>query len=245
MRILFHLGRYLIMLGDMFSRPERKTMYWRELMRQMYEIGVGSLPIVMVVSIFIGAVTAVQFAYQLGDSFVPLYYIGFIVRSSILIELAPTFSCLVLAGKVGSNIASELGSMRISEQIDALKIMGINTTSYLVAPKILAAVLIVPFLIIISAALGISGGFVASVLNGIPAGVFQKGLLSWFQPFNVVMMLIKATVFAFLLTSIACYHGYHVDGGGSLEIGKASTRAVVQGSISILVADYILAQLLT
>lgn len=232
------------MLFNMFSRPERKTMYWRELTRQMYEIGVGSLTIVAVISIFIGAVTAVQFAYQLQDSFVPAYYIGFIVRSSILIELAPTFSCLVLAGKVGSNIASELGSMRISEQIDALQIMGVNTTSYLVAPKIIAAVIVVPLLIIISAALGMTGGLLASMGNGVPFSTFMKGLMSWFEPFNVVVMLIKATVFAFLLTSIACYHGFYVE-GGSLGVGKASTRAVVQGSILILVADYVLAQLLT
>lgn len=244
MRFLFHLGQYLIMLRKMFSRPERKTMYWYELLRQMYQIGVGSIGIVAVISIFIGAVTAVQFAYQLRDSFVPEYYIGFIVRSSMLIELAPTFSCLVLAGKVGSNIASELGSMRISEQIDALKIMGVNTTSYLVAPKIFAAVIIIPFLIILSASLGITGGMAASLANGTPFAVFAKGLQSWFVPFNVFVMLVKAVVFGFLLTSIACYHGFYVK-GGSLAVGKASTRAVVQGSISILVSDYLIAQLLT
>lgn len=232
------------MLFNMFSRPERKTMYWRELMRQMYEIGVGSLTIVAVISIFIGAVTAVQFAYQLQDSFVPQYYIGFIVRSSMLIELAPTFSCLVLAGKVGSNIASELGSMRITEQIDALQIMGVNTTSYLVAPKILASIIVIPLLIIISAALGMLGGLLASLANGVTFTVFMKGMMSWFDPFNVVMMLVKATVFAFLLTSVACYHGFFVE-GGSLGVGKASTRAVVQGSILILVADYVIAQLMT
>ncbi len=219
-------------------------MYWRELMRQMYEIGVGSLTIVAVISIFIGAVTAVQFAYQLQDSFVPQYYIGFIVRSSMLIELAPTFSCLVLAGKVGSNIASELGSMRITEQIDALQIMGVNTTSYLVAPKILASIIVIPLLIIISAALGMLGGLLASLANGVTFTVFMKGMMSWFDPFNVVMMLVKATVFAFLLTSVACYHGFFVE-GGSLGVGKASTRAVVQGSILILVADYVIAQLMT
>ncbi len=244
MRFLFHFGRYITMLFNMFSRPERKTMYWRELLRQMYEIGVGSLMIVAVISVFIGAVTAVQFAYQLKDSFVPAYYIGFIVRSSMLIELAPTFSCLVLAGKVGSNIASELGSMRISEQIDALQIMGVNTTSYLVAPKILGAIIVVPLLIIISAALGMFGGLLASMGNGLPFETFMKGLLSWFVPFNVVVMLVKAVVFAFLLTSVACYHGFYVE-GGSLGVGKASTRAVVQGCILILFADYIIAQVMT
>ncbi len=231
------------MLANMFSKPEKLTMYWKELVRQMDDIGVGSLIIISIISIFIGAVTAVQFAYQLGDSLVPIWWVGYIVRDSIILEFAPTISCLVLAGKVGSKIASELGSMRISEQIDALEIMGVNTVAFLVGPRILGAVLIIPFLVIIAAALGMWGGLMAAQFSGVAPELFERGLISWFEPFNVRLMLIKGVVFSFVLTSIACYQGYHVK-GGALELGKASTRAVVQASIMILAFDYLIAEIL-
>lgn len=244
MNMLSHVGRYFMMLGNsLFAKPDKFSMYWKEILRQMNQIGVGSLTIVAVISVFIGAVTAIQFAYQLGNQLIPTYYIGYIVRDMMIIELAPTFSSMILAGKVGSNIASELGSMRITEQIDALEIMGVNTTSYLIGPKIIAAVFIIPFLIIISASLGILGGLLASVVSDIPKEVYYRGLTSWFEPFNVVMMLIKGVVFAFILTSVSCYQGYNVT-GGALGIGAASTRAVVNSSILILIADYILASIL-
>lgn len=220
-------------------------MYWRELMRQMNDIGVGSLIIVALISFFIGAVTAIQTAFQLLTSFIPQYYVGLIVRDSMLLELAPTISCLVLAGKVGSNVASELGTMRISEQIDALEIMGINTASYLIGPKVVAAIIMIPMLIMFSAFLGISGGYLAVLAaDGIDNSLYIKGLLLWFHPFYITIMLIKSVVFGFILTSISCYQGYYVK-GGALEIGKASTRAVVYSSIMILVADYVLAIILT
>lgn len=227
----------------MFGRPEKFRMYWRELFRQMNDIGVGSLLIIGIISIFIGMVTAVQFSYQLSDSLIPQYYVGYIVRDSILIEFAPTISCLVLAGKVGSKIASELGSMRISEQIDALEIMGVNTLNYLVGPRVFGAVIIIPFLVIIAAGLGMWGGQLASAGAGIPFDVYERGLLSWFEVFNVNLMLVKSIVFAFILSSIACFHGFYVK-GGALELGKASTRAVVQASILILAFDYVIAELL-
>jgi len=214
----------------MFGRPEKFRMYWRELFRQMNDIGVGSLLIIGIISIFIGMVTAVQFSYQLSDSLIPQYYVGYIVRDSILIEFAPTISCLVLAGKVGSKIASELGSMRISEQIDALE-------------RVFGAVIIIPFLVIIAAGLGMWGGQLASAGAGIPFDVYERGLLSWFEVFNVNLMLVKSIVFAFILSSIACFHGFYVK-GGALELGKASTRAVVQASILILAFDYVIAELL-
>lgn len=232
------------MLGRMMARPEKWGMYWKEYMRQMYNIGVGSVVIIAVISVFLGAVTAVQFSYQLSSSFVPLYYIGYIVRDMMMIELAPTFSCLILSGKVGSNIASELGSMRSTEQIDALEIMGVNTISYLVAPKILAAVSIIPFLVILSAFLGILGGLIATTTTGgVPTEVFYRGLGMWFEPFNVTLMLIKGVVFAFILGSVSCFQGYYVK-GGALEIGAASTKAVVNSSILILIADYLIAAML-
>ncbi len=243
MQILHDIGKYFLMLKGMVSRPEKMSMYWKETIRQMNDIGVGSLTIIAMISVFIGAVTAIQFAYQLGSSFIPEYYTGYIVRDMMLIELAPTFSCLVLSGKVGSNIASELGSMRSTEQIDALEIMGVNTISYLIAPKIIAAVFIVPFLIIVSASLGILGGMIATMNIGIPYEVYYKGLISWFEPFNVTLMIIKGLVFAFIFSSVSCFYGFYVK-GGALEIGAASTKAVVNSSILILIADFLIAKLL-
>ncbi|MCB0514431.1 MAG: ABC transporter permease [Chitinophagales bacterium] len=242
-KTISHFGAYVIMLKKMFTIPEKMYMYNKELFRQMTNIGVGSLVIIAIISLFIGAVTAVQFAYQLGNSFIPLYYVGYIVRDSMIIELAPTFSCLVLAGKVGSNMASELGSMRISEQIDALEIMGVNTISYLVGPKILASVIIVPVLVIYSASFGIVGGLIASASRGIATETYIKGLHAWFDPFNVTMMIIKSIIFGFILTSVSCYQGYYAN-GGALDIGAASTRAVVYSSILILVFDYLIASIL-
>jgi len=229
----------------MFARPEKFSMYWKETIRQMHDIGIGSLVIIGLVSVFIGAVTAIQFAYQLGSSSIPKYYIGYIVRDIMIIELAPTFTCLALAGKVGSNIAAELGGMRQKEQIDALEVMGVDTTAYLVLPKIIAAILVIPMLVTLAAFMGMAGGYVAcTVGNLVSDAEFMQGLRAFFDPYNIWIMQIKATVFAFLLTSIACYQGFFVT-GGSIELGKASTAAVVISNILILLADYILALLLT
>lgn len=220
-------------------------MYWKETMRQMNDIGVGSLVIVGLVSIFIGAVTAVQFAYQLGSSTIPRYYIGYIVRDIMIIELAPTFTCLALAGKVGSNIAAELGGMRQKEQIDALQVMGVDTVSYLVAPKIFAAVFVIPMLVILSAFFGMAGGYIACVAGNLVSDAeFMQGLRAFFETHNILMMLVKSVVFAFLLTSVACYQGFFVT-GGSIELGKASTNAVVIANILVLLADYIIALVMT
>ncbi|MEZ4885992.1 MAG: ABC transporter permease [Chitinophagales bacterium] len=238
------LGRYFLMLSSLFSKPEKYSMYWKETVRQMNAIGVGSLLIVGVISIFVGAVTAIQFAYQMQDSYLPTYMLGFIVRDTMIIELAPTLSCLVLAGKVGSNIASELGTMRITEQIDALEIMGINSANYLISPKLVASVLIVPPLIVIAAFMGIYGGFLSAQMYGISPSLYRYGLLYLFDPFNGVIMIVKAIVFAFLITSVACYEGFYVK-GGAIEIARASTRAVVHGSILVIFFDYILATILT
>ncbi len=243
--ILHELGAYLKLMGSMFTRPEKFSMYWKEMLRQMNDIGVGSVVIVSIICLFIGAVTAVQFAYQLQDSFVPSYYIGYIVRDSTIIELAPTISCLVLAGKVGSNMAAEIGGMRQKEQIDALEIMGVNTASYLILPKILAALFVVPLLVVIGAGISIVGGWLASVSTGMVSGAdYHLGLNSFFEPYFVFMMLVKSLVFAFILTSVSCYKGFYVS-GGSIELGRASTQAVVYSNILILLADYIIALVLT
>ncbi|MBK6609480.1 MAG: ABC transporter permease [Sphingobacteriales bacterium] len=244
MKVFYHIGSYFIMLGQMLTQPENYKVYLTELFRQMNLIGVGSLIIVSIISFFVGAVTAVQFAFQLDSGFFPKYLLGFIVRDTMLIELAPTLSCLVLAGKVGSNMSSELGSMRLSSQIDALEVMGINGLSYLVLTKIVAAIIIVPPLIIYSTLLGCIGGMFGTVNYGISPTSYYQGLLYVFNGFNVFIMLCKAVVFAFLVASVPCYQGYHVQ-GGALEIGKANTRAVVYSSILIILFDYLLAFILT
>lgn len=242
---IYHFGRYLQMMKTAFSRPEKFIMYWRETMRQMHDIGVGSLIIVCLISVFIGAVAAVQFAYQLDGQLVPRYYIGYIVRDLALIELSPTISCLVLAGKVGSNMAAEIGGMRQKEHIDAMEVMGVNTAAYLITPKVVAALFVIPILVIYSAFVAILGGYLASVPTGlITYDEYYQGLMSFFAPYNVFMMLVKAFVFAFILTTVSCYQGYYVT-GGSIELGKASTRAVVFSDILILLADYLIAVLLT
>jgi phospholipid/cholesterol/gamma-HCH transport system permease protein len=244
MTIFSDIGRYLLMIKGMFSRPENLRMYWKEFMHQCSDIGIGSLGIVAIISVFIGAVSTIQTAYQLVSPLIPPSTIAQIVRDTVILEFAPTLVCIVLAGVAGSKIASELGNMRVSEQIDALEIMGINTKTYLVLPKILAALLMIPMLVVIAMVLGIWGGRLAGTAAGILSGsVYDKGLLEFFVPYNVIFALVKAYVFAFIISSIPAFYGYYVK-GGALEIGKASTKAVVVSCILILFADYILSALL-
>ena len=244
MNFFTELGRYLLLIKGMFSRPENGKMYWKELMHQCSEIGIGALGIVVIISFFMGAVSALQTAYQLTNPVIPKSTIAQIVRDTVILEFAPTLVCIVLAGVIGSKIASELGNMRVSEQIDALEIMGINTKTYLVLPKILGGLLMIPMLVVLSMGLGIWGGRVAGVMSGILApNIYDQGLLENFQPYNVFFALSKAYTFAFLICSIPAYYGYYVE-GGSLEIGRASTKAVVVSCVAILFADYLLAALL-
>ncbi len=239
--LLNHIGRYLLMLKGMFSKPENLKMYWREFIHQCAEIGVGSMPIVIIISLFLGAVTTVQTAYQLVSPLVPQATIAQIVRDSVILELSPTVVSIVLAGVVGSKIASELGNMRISEQIDALEIMGINTKNYLILPKILGALLVIPCLIVISAVLAIWGGRMAGNASGIlSTEIFDNGLRQDLNLYNITFAMYKAYTFAFIISSVPAYYGYHVK-GGALEIGRASTTAVVVSCIMILFADYALA----
>jgi len=244
MNFLAHFGLYILMLKGMFSRPENVKMYWKEFMHQCVEIGIGSLGIVVIISVFMGAVSAVQTSYQPVSPLIPKSTIAHIVRDTVILEFAPTVVCIVLAGVVGSKIASELGNMRVSEQIDALEIMGINTRSYLVMPKIAASLVTIPMLVVISMALGIYGGRLAGGLTGILSNDdYDSGLLKEFIPYNVFFALAKAYTFAFILSSIPAYYGYHVK-GGALEIGRSSTKSVVVSCVMILFADYILAALL-
>lgn len=232
------------MLKGMFRKPENGRMYWKEFIHQCSEIGIGSLGIVAIISVFMGAVSTVQTAYQLVTPLIPKTTIAVIVRDTVILEFAPTLVCIVLAGVVGSKIASELGNMRVSEQIDALEIMGINTKTYLVLPKIIAALIVIPILVIIAAVLGIWGGRLAGTMaNILSAATYDKGLLEGFMPYNVVFAMSKAYTFAFIISSVPAFFGYYVK-GGALEIGRASTKAVVISCILILFADYLLAALL-
>lgn len=243
-QFLTNVGSYFIMLKGMFSRPENWRMYWRELMHQCSEIGIGSLGIVSIISLFIGAVSTIQTAYQLTTPLIPISTIAQIGRDTVILEFAPTLVSIVLAGVIGSKIASELGNMRVSEQIDALEIMGINTKAYLVLPKIIAGMFMIPMLVVVAMVLGIWGGRLAGVASGIiSSNQYDRGLLEGFLPYNVFFALVKAYVFAFIISSVPAFYGYNVK-GGSLEIGRSSTKSVVVSCILILFADYVLSALL-
>lgn len=239
------LGKYFLFMGKLFTRREVFAVYWKRFMDECLQIGVHSILIIAIVALFIGAVTCVQTYANLVSPIIPVYIVSNIVRDMTLLELSSTFMCVVLAGKVGSNIASELGTMRITEQIDALEVMGINSASYLVLPKIAAAVFTFPLLAILSGFLGIFGGYLAASLTGIlTPEEYIYGIRYSFIPFNVFIAIIKAFVFGFLIASISSYKGFYTT-GGALEVGKSSTAAVTNSCIAVLVADYLLAELLT
>jgi phospholipid/cholesterol/gamma-HCH transport system permease protein len=238
------IGKYLIFLGQLFVKREPLKTYFHQIVDECVIIGIDSLIIVTIVSTFIGAVTTVQTAYNLVSPLIPDYIISVVVRDMTLLELAPTVTAIVFAGKVGSNIAGELGTMRITEQIDALEVMGINSISFLGLPKIIASLLMYPMLVTLAAFLAILGGYFAGTLtNIITPEDYIYGIRADFNEFNVTFALIKSVVFAFLVASISSYKGYYTS-GGALEVGRASTSAVTNSCIAILVADYLLAELL-
>lgn len=244
MSFFFHFGRYLLFLRSMFSKPEKLNIYVQRLFAEMVSIGIGSLPIVILISVFQGAVTTVQTAYQLVTPLIPRSTIGTIVSDSTILELAPTITCLVLAGKVGSHIASEIGTMRINEEIDALEVMGINSAAFLAMPKIVAGLIMVPCLVIISIFLSETGGIIAGHFSGVlTADEFIQGARATFQLFTLQFSLIKAFTYGFIITSVSSFHGYYTQ-GGALEVGESSTKAVVYSSVMILLSDYLLAELL-
>lgn len=237
-------GSYLLFLGGTLTRGESIKILFKRFIEEATLIGVNSVAIVTIVATFMGAVTCVQTAYQLSNPFIQNYVIGTIVREMIMLELAPTITSIVLAGKVGSSIAGGLGTMRITEQIDALEVMGINSASYLVLPKILAGLFVFPLLVILAMVLGLFGGWLGGVATGaISSYEYIIGIRYDFIPYNIAFALIKSVVFAFLITTISSYQGYYTT-GGALEVGASSTKAVTNSVIAVLLADFVLAKLL-
>jgi phospholipid/cholesterol/gamma-HCH transport system permease protein len=241
MNFFTHFGKYLLMLKGMFTKTDNNKMFWKEYMKQCNDIGIGSLPIVVIISFFLGAVMTVQTSSQLVNPLIPLSTVGVIVRDGMILEFAPTFLCIVLAGVVGSKIASELGNMRTTEQIDALEIVGINSKNYLILPKILASFTVVPLLVGISAVIGIWGGYLVGGWTGaIPNELYITGIRTGVNISYIFIAFYKSFIFAFIISTIPAYFGYFVK-GGALEIGKASTQSVVVSCILILIADYLVA----
>jgi phospholipid/cholesterol/gamma-HCH transport system permease protein len=240
MKIFSHIGAYFKLLGRTFSRPEKHSILYRQIMREIEKEGINSFAIVVVISLFVGAVITIQTNFNIENPLLPKYLVGVTVRDSLLLEFSSTMVALILAGKVGSSIASELGMMRITEQIDALEVMGINSASYLILPRIIAAVLFFPILCLLSIMVGLFGGYLACALGGVMApSDYIYGIQYAFYPYYISYALTKTVFYAIIITSVSSYFGYNVQ-GGALEVGKSSTRAVVQSSILILLANLIL-----
>jgi len=244
MAYLRHVGKYFMMLGQVFKRPQKGRVFKEALFKEFDELGIKSIGIVVFISFFIGGVIALQTALNIENPLIPKYLVGFATKRSVILEFAPTFCSIILAGKVGSYITSSIGSMRVSEQIDALEVMGINSLNYLVLPKVLATVFFYPFLIVLAMFLGIFGGWVAGLSSSMFSEVdYMQGLQLDFNPFLVQYALIKTLLFAFLIATVPSYHGYYVK-GGSIAVGKASTQAVVWTIILIVITNYFLTQML-
>lgn len=238
-------GRYLQLMWRVLAIPERWRMFGREYIKEMANLGVDSIGIVMLISFFIGAVICIQMKLNIQSPWMPRWVSGYTTREILLLEFSSSIMCLILAGKVGSNIASELGTMRVTQQIDALEIMGINSASYLILPKVLGLITIMPLLVIFSAATGILGAYATAYIGHVlPPDDLTLGLQHNFVPWFLWMSIIKSTVFAFIIASVSSFFGYTVE-GGSVEVGKASTAAVVNSSVLILFSDVFLTQLLS
>ena len=239
-----HIGRFMILMGRVFAPPEKKRMYYRQTIKEIEFLGINSMGIVAIISVFIGAVITIQTSYNTESPLYPTYLIGLAVRDILLLEFSSTIVALILSGKIGSNIASELGTMRVTEQIDALEIMGVNSASYLIMPKIVAAVFFLPFLTIMSIFIGLFGGWLGGIVTGVVSSQdYIYGIQFAFIPYYITYTLIKAAIFGFIITAVSSYRGYYAY-GGALQVGKNSTRAVVESSIIILITNYILTQLL-
>ena len=242
-RFLAAFGQYLILMGKVFSLPERWRMFLKQYVKEMSQLGVDSIGIVLLISFFIGAVICIQIKLNIQSPWMPAFTTGYTTREIMLLEFSSSIMCLILSGKVGSNIASEIGTMRVTQQIDALEIMGINSASFLILPKILGLLTMIPFLVIFSIAFGFIGAYATAIMGVITVDDLTLGLLHEFNQWYVWMSIIKSLFFAFIIASVSSFYGYTVE-GGSFDVGKASTNAVVMSSIMILLADVILTQLM-
>ena len=244
MRIFYHIGQYFLLLARVFKKPEKNSIYWRQLILEIEKLGINSVGIVAIISVFMGGIITLQLTYNMVSPLMPSYIIGLGNRDTLILEFSSTILSLMLAGKIGSNIASEIGSMRVTEQIDSMEIMGVNSASYLILPKIIAVVFISPLLFIISVTCGIFGGLFTGPLSGVvTVATYLNGITTTFNPFYVYFSIIKTLVFGFLIATVPAYLGYYVQ-GGALEVGRASTKSVVNTSILILFFDLVLTQLL-
>ena len=244
MRIFNEIGSYFLLMYRVFSRPEKSRIYWRQLLLEIEKLGINSLAIVAIISVFMGGIITLQLTYNMSNPLMPSYLIGLGNRDTLSLEFSCTVLSLMMAGKVGSNIASEIGSMRVTEQIDSLELMGVNSAAFLILPKIVAVVLMSPILFILSVFCGIIGGLIAGPLSGVvTVAQYMGGIRTMFVPFYVTFSILKTLVFGFLIATVPAFQGFYVQ-GGALEVGKASTRSVVSTSILILFFDLILTQLL-
>ena len=238
------VGKYLMLMGRTFSRPERFRVYFKQYVSEMVQLGVNSIGIVILISFFIGAVITIQIKLNIESAWMPRWVVGYTTREIMLLEFSSSIMCLILAGKVGSNIASEIGTMRVTQQIDALEIMGVNSASYLIMPKIAALITMIPFLVTFSIVAGIIGAFCTCWFGGVMnAEDLGYGLQYCFQEWFIWCSFIKSVFFAFIIASVSAYFGYTVE-GGSIAVGKASTDSVVMSSVLILFSDLVLTQLL-
>jgi phospholipid/cholesterol/gamma-HCH transport system permease protein len=240
MKLLSQIGSYFLLMRKTFSQPEKHSVLYRQTMREIEKVGINSFAIVVVISLFVGAVITIQTNFNIENPLLPKYLVGVTVRDSLLLEFSSTMVALILAGKVGSSIASELGMMRITEQIDALEVMGLNSASLLILPKMLAAVFFFPILCLLSIMVGLFGGYLACALGGVmPPSDYIYGIQYAFYPYYISYALTKTVFYAIIITSVSSYFGYYVK-GGAVEVGRSSTKAVVQSSILILLANLIL-----
>lgn len=237
-------GEYLMLMGKTFQRPDRMRMFFKQYVKEMHGLGVGSIGIVLLISFFIGAVICIQMKVNVASAWMPRFVTGYTTREIMLLEFSSSIMCLILAGKVGSNIASELGTMRVTQQIDAMEIMGVNSASFLILPKILGLITIVPCLVVFSYAMGMLGAYAPALMGVITPDDLTYGLLHDFNQWYLWMGIIKSIFFAFIIASVSSYFGYTVK-GGSLNVGKASTSAVVSSSVLILFADIFLTSMLS
>lgn len=243
-RLLTIIGEYFLFLRQVFSKPEKWRIFFKKLVEEMNAMGIGSLLIVAIVSISMGSVITIQTAMQIESSWIPTWTVGFVSRTSIVMELCPTIISLLLVGNLGSRITAEIGSMRVTEQIDALEVMGINPASHLVLPKVIASLIVNPVLIIYSICFALVGGYITIILSGsVSPYDFMDGLTYCFRVYDIIYAITKTFVFAFIMSTVSSFYGYRIE-GGALELGKASTQGIMVSSFLILIINVLITQIM-